>query len=77
MLCESCQSSLIELPAEINIHPPNGIQNLDKPSVWVFPVLLVCLECGFIKFRLAETELRSVKENCLDIGEANSAAAEK
>jgi len=39
----------------MNIHFP-GLKNLDKPSVWAFPQLLVCLDCGFTELRLQERE---------------------
>jgi hypothetical protein len=45
-----------EFNAEINIHFPR-LRNLDKPGVWVFPNLLVCLDCGFSRFTVPETEL--------------------
>jgi hypothetical protein len=34
---------------EIAIHFP-GLKGLDKPIVWVFPKLLVRLDCGFTEF---------------------------
>jgi len=51
-----------QFPAEINIHFP-GMEGLDKPSVWVFPRLLVCLDCGFTHFQTAETQLRQLSED--------------
>ena len=39
------------------ISPAKGLKNLDKPAVLVFPKLLVCLDCGFTEFTMAETEL--------------------
>jgi hypothetical protein len=41
---------------EIAIHFP-GLKGLDKPIVWVFPKLAVCLECGFTQFTVPEREL--------------------
>jgi hypothetical protein len=38
------------------IHFP-GAMNLNKPGVWAFPKLLVCLDCGFSHFTTPETEL--------------------
>jgi hypothetical protein len=62
MQCPSCQSlNQVELPAEINIHLP-GRENLAKPSVLVFPKLLVCLACGSTKFTLPEAELRPIRQ---------------
>ena len=50
-----------QFPAEINVHFP-GMEGLDKPSVWFFPRLLVCLDCGLTQFQLAETQLRQLSE---------------
>ena len=57
-----------QFPAEINIHFP-GMEGLDKPSVWAFPRLLVCLDCGLTQFKIAETPLRQLSE-----GESSPAA---
>ena len=63
MICVSCQSAYLrEFPSEINIHFP-GLENLDKPSVFVFPKLLICLDCGFTEFRIPKEELRSLAAN--------------
>ncbi len=50
-----------QFPAEINIHFP-GMEGLEKPSVWAFPRLLVCLDCGLTQFQIAETQLRQLTE---------------
>jgi hypothetical protein len=58
MSCLSCASgNQTEFSAEIHIHF-GGFKNLDKPSVFVFPKLLVCLDSGFAQFALPESELR-------------------
>jgi len=57
VLCKSCQSSnLRNFNAETNIHFP-GFDGLTKPTVWVFPKLLVCLDCGFTEFLVPTDEL--------------------
>lgn len=57
MSCKSCTSEhQVEFGAEINIHIP-GREGLDKPTVWVFPKLIVCMDCGFTEFAVPETEL--------------------
>jgi hypothetical protein len=57
MSCKSCQSqSQREFNGEIAIHFP-GLKGLDKPIVWTFPKLAVCLECGFTEFTVPEREL--------------------
>jgi hypothetical protein len=60
MPCQSCGSATqAEFTAEILIHFP-GLKNLDEPAVWLFPKLLVCLECGSGRFSVPETELATI-----------------
>jgi hypothetical protein len=35
----------------------SGLRNLDKPGVWAYPKLLVCLDCGFSRFTVPEAAL--------------------
>jgi hypothetical protein len=57
MACTSCGSEKqTKLGAEMNIHFP-GREGLDKPTVWAFPKLVVCLDCGSAQFTLQDTEL--------------------
>jgi hypothetical protein len=56
MSCLSCLSdNQAEFTAEMIIHS-SGPKNLDKPGVWVFPKLLVCLDCGVSRFTIPETK---------------------
>ena len=58
MACKSCQSDNKRLfNGEVAIHFP-GLKGLNKPIVWVFPKLKVCLECGLAEFAIPESELR-------------------
>jgi hypothetical protein len=58
MPCKSCGSDeLGKFIAEIAIHFP-GLKNIDKAHVWVFPDLLICLNCGTTEFVIPERELR-------------------
>jgi hypothetical protein len=58
MSCNSCQSNnQREFNGEICIHFP-GLKGLEKPLVWMFPKVLVCLDCGFAGFKVPESELR-------------------
>jgi hypothetical protein len=41
------------------IHFP-GLKNIDKPILWAFPKIVVCLNCGTAEFTLAEAELRQL-----------------
>jgi hypothetical protein len=55
--CPSCRSHIqAEFPSEILIHF-TGLTNLEKPGVWVFPILLVCLDCGFAQVTIPASEL--------------------
>ena len=58
MICKRCASdSQRSFNGEIAIHFP-GLNGLDKPIVWVFPNLAVCLACGSAEFIVPERELR-------------------
>jgi len=60
MYCPSCAAGRqAEFTAEVNIHF-RGLQNLDQPGVLVFPNIFVCLDCGFSRFTIPETELTRV-----------------
>jgi hypothetical protein len=62
MPCPCCRSNNEgSFPAEIAVHFP-GIEGLDKPIVWVFPKLLLCLDCGFTQFVTPEEPLRQLRE---------------
>ena len=63
MSCKSCQSENERtLNGEVAIHFP-GLNGLDKPILWVFPKLLVCLNCGFTEFEIPKAELRRLVES--------------
>jgi hypothetical protein len=65
MSCLSCGSKKqAEFAAEMIFHFI-GLKNLDKPGVWIFPEPLVCLDCGFCRFTVPETELASLAEDTL------------
>jgi hypothetical protein len=55
--CRGCQSEETKtFTGEVVIHFP-GLQGLNKPIVWVFPYLTVCLRCGLAEFKVPEKEL--------------------
>jgi hypothetical protein len=57
MSCKSCLSEhQSNLNGEVAIHFP-GLKGLDKPIVWAFPKLPVCLDCGVTESCLPEREL--------------------
>jgi hypothetical protein len=56
--CKSCGSDeQTKFTAEIAIHSL-GLKDFDQPMVWVFPELMVCLNCGNAEFAVPESELR-------------------
>lgn len=57
----------------MNIHFP-GMGGLDKPTVWAFPKLLVCLDCGFTEFQVEESELRLLAEGIAGIKDEGAVA---
>ena len=62
MPCKNCHSdNQRSFNGEVAIHFP-GLAGLDKPLVFVFPELLICLNCGFTEFVVPETELRMLVE---------------
>ena len=57
MFCLLCGSgNEAEFAAEMLIHF-NDLKNVDKPVVWLFPEVLVCMHCGFARFKVPATEL--------------------
>ncbi len=42
--------------AEMGIRSP-GVKNIDTPVVWVFPELIICLDCGMAEFIVPKAEL--------------------
>jgi len=62
MPCPSCGSSdVAKFTAEMIIHFA-GPKNLDKPGVWIFPQLAICLDCGSSRFTVPESELALLAE---------------
>lgn len=62
MTCKGCHSDRLSLfNSETAIHF-SGLEGLDKPIVWVFPKLVVCLHCGFTEFTVPERELQVLQQ---------------
>jgi hypothetical protein len=62
MACKHCSSDhQSTFSTEMNIHFP-GIEGLDKPTVWVFPKVVVCLDCAFAEFVVPKNELHALVE---------------
>ena len=45
----------------MNIHFP-GMKGLNIPTVWVFPPILVCLDCGQGQFTIPEAERKNLED---------------
>lgn len=61
MSCKMCRAEdQAPFYGEINIHFP-GLKNLTR-SVWAFPTLLVCMNCGFTELQLEEAALRELHD---------------
>jgi hypothetical protein len=74
MPCEACHSaSQRTFTAEINIHFP-GIRGIDMPTVWVFPKILVCMDCGTAQFTIPEAERKKLEDrDYRNSGDGNAA----
>jgi len=62
MACDLCASSNeVEFPSEIILHFPfSGLEHLDKNGVLLYPKVLVCLTCGFSRFKTSESEVAAL-----------------
>ena len=60
MACKQCSSDQQStFNTEMNIHFP-GREGLDKPAVWVFPKVVLCLDCGFAELVVPKNELHAL-----------------
>ncbi len=58
MTCKSCGSyNHSKLAGEIAIHHP-GLKGINKPPVWVFTRLSMCVNCGATVFVVPEPQRR-------------------
>lgn len=61
MCCQSCRSENRKVfYSEINIHFP-GLKKLTS-TVWAFPTLLVCVDCGFTELQIEAPALQLLNE---------------
>jgi hypothetical protein len=60
MACKVCGSERLKtFNREVAVHLP-GCEGQDESIVWVFPKVLVCLNCGSAEFAVPEDELSSL-----------------
>jgi hypothetical protein len=68
--CNHCRSERLgRFSGELAIHF-TGLAGLNKPIVWVFPQLLVCLHCGFAELVVPKRELQVLETGIPVEGEA-------
>jgi uncharacterized protein (DUF2225 family) len=61
--CPSCSSkNQRKMNAEVALHF-TGLQGLDKPIVWAFPEVSICLNCGFAVFKLPNAPLKELRHS--------------
>ena len=73
--CHSCSSKNQQLfNGEVAVHFA-GRDGLNKPIVWVFPKLTVCVDCGVAQFTVPEQELRVLATGAQVDGAVVSGAA--
>ena len=62
MKCRNCSSeNQSAFNSEIAIHF-SGLKGLNKPIVWMYPKLAICLKCGLTEFTVPEGETRVLRE---------------
>jgi hypothetical protein len=60
MVCKVCASeNQSSFPTEIAIH----LHGLSTPHVFLFPQVVVCMDCGFTELSIPETELPRLAKN--------------
>jgi predicted nucleic-acid-binding Zn-ribbon protein len=60
MSCKMCGSEdQTQFYSEINIHFPEFKSRTE--TVWAFPPLLICMNCGFTELQIEEAELHQLQ----------------
>jgi len=69
--CKACGSADQKMfIGEMGIRSP-GLKNIDKPTVWIFPQLIVCLDCGTSELVVPENKLGELRR--ISEGDAHAA----
>jgi len=72
--CKFCSSEKQHsFHGEVALHF-RGLDGLNKPIVWVFPEVLVCLNCSFAEFEVPE-EQKDTLQNPEERDQRSGAAA--
>ena len=60
--CKSCSSGNQQsFGGEVALHF-RGLDGLHKPIVWMFPEILVCLDCGFAEFVVPDEQKQTLQD---------------
>ena len=60
--CRFCGKFNVQaFSAEMNIHF-QGLENLETPTVWVFPPVTICLNCGRADFMVPVGPLKKLRD---------------
>ena len=63
MACTGCLSrNQVEMNTEINIHY-SSVAYPGNPGIFVFPTVMICLDCGVSQFTVDEDELAQIVAN--------------
>ncbi len=57
MLCKACQSANLKKFSAEMLFKSSEPKNLNKADVWLYPEVIVCLNCGGAAFAVPEEEL--------------------
>jgi len=64
--CKKCFSERTErFNGEVAIHFL-GLEGVDKPIVWVFPDLTICLSCGVAEFEVPKEQLGGLQHGATE-----------
>jgi len=68
MRCPSCRvGNPVEFRSEMILHFI-GLKNVNNAGVWLFPTVLICLNCGVARFSVPEAKLASLAAGRSDTG---------
>ena len=75
IVCKSCGSQTVSsFDTEINIHFL-GTKGTDRPSVFAFPMIEICMNCGHMESALSAAELRLLRNGTRGSSGSNTAVA--
>ena len=62
MMCKVCScDESIHLESEMGIH-----HGLDKPAIFLFAHVVICLQCGFTELTIPDMKLRELRKAITD-----------